>query len=311
MLKSVKSVFASAVIVCCLITAVCKPLIAGTQNPGWAVLEKIRALNTEGLLSQSQSCGTLAGVLYNPAFIAINTPHMLELTSECGFADDKLTRVLYGNPALGGELVAGGAYYDAGSVELNWVDNNVMASQTVSLEKDSVAMLAYGCKICGNVYGGVNVKAASSEIAQAQTARAYSADAGVMVGINSNFMLSLALLNSGSSTKFIDESDPLPQTGSMGLIYDEKISPRTSLALGAGLLYDTVNEKYTYTAGTTVRYGALYVNAEFSSQDSQKSLTYGGGINFSSYFLGLSITQTDYIDSIQRLTLGVRFGASK
>jgi hypothetical protein len=306
MLKAKKSFFAAAV-VCCFTIAVCKPLVAGTSNPGWPVLENIRTLNTEGMLSQSQSCGNLAGVMYNPAFIAINTPRMLELTSESGFADDKLARVLYGHPALGGELMAGAAYYDAGCVELNWVDNNAMMSQTVSLEKDSVGMLAYGRKICDGVYGGLNIKAASSEIAQAQTARAYSADAGVMVGVNRHLMLSLALLNSGTSTKFIDESDPLPQTGSLGLIYDDKIGACTSLALGAGAFYDLVDEKYIYTAGATVRYGGVYVNAEFSSQDSQQSFTYGGGINFNRYMLGLSITQTSYIDAIQKLNLGVKF----
>lgn len=292
------------------LVSACGPVFAGNANPGWVIFEKTRDISTEGMLSQAQSCGTLSGVLYNPAFLGVNKPHLLELSSESGFADDKLYRALYGQPALGGEVMVGAAYYDAGSVDLNWVDNNTLQTQTVSLEKDSVEMLAYGRKVCEGVYAGVNVKAASSQIAEAQTAKAYGADIGAMFDMGPHFMLSAALLNSGSATKFIDESDPLPQTGSLGILYNASMGQNISLAIGAGSLYSLVNEKCTYTSGACLRYGAVSVNVQYSVQDSLQSLTYGGGINFCEYVLGLSFTQTSYIDNIQRLTLGVRFGAT-
>jgi hypothetical protein len=310
MLKNQKFVCLAVTVVCGLMAAVCGPVFA-SANPGWVMFDKVRELNTEGMLSQSRDCGTLSGVLYNPAFLGINKLHILELASEAGFADDRLARVMYGQPALGGELMAGAAYYDAGSVELNWVDNNTMQTQTVSLERDSLAMLAYGRKVCPNVYAGVNIKAASSQLAEAQAANAYAADIGAMVEVGPRLMLSAALLNSGSATKFIDESDPLPQTGSVGLLYNSCLGENMSIALGIGALYCLVNEKYTYTTGASLRYGAVSVNAGYSLQDSMHALTYGGGVNFGNYMLGLSFTQTSYIDSIQRLTLGVRFGASK
>ncbi len=293
-----------------LTVAVCGSVFA-SANPGWVLLEKVRELNTEGMLSQSKTCGSLSGVLYNPAYLGVNKLHELELASESGFADDRLTRIMYGRPMLGGEVMAGAAYYDAGSVDLNWVDNNTMQTQTVSLEKDSMAMFAYGRKLCNNLYGGINIKAASSQIAEAQTAKAYAADIGAMLELSPHVMLSAALLNSGTATKFIDESDPLPQTGSLAVLYNTSLGQHMSLAMGAGAANSLVNGKSTYTTGASLRYGAVSVNADCSVQDSQQSLTYGGSVNFGNYMFGLSFTQTSYIDNIQRLTLGVRFGSPK
>jgi hypothetical protein len=295
-----------------LLALVKAPVVLATTQPGWTILQNAMNLSTEGMLSQSETCGTLSGALYNPAYLGINKLNMLELSSEAGFADDKLTRVLYGHSLFGGEIMLGGAYYDAGSVDLNWIDsNNSLQTQTVALEKDTLGLLSYGRKVCGNVYAGLTLKAASSQIAEAQTANAYGADIGVMARLSKNFMLSAALLNSGTSTKFIDESDPLPQTGSLGIIYNHEVGQNMSFVAGAGTSYDLVDQLYIYTGSAEIRYGRAALNAEYSVQGSQQSVTYGGTIGCKSFIIGLSCTQTSYIDNVQRLTVGVKFGASK
>jgi hypothetical protein len=189
-----------------------------TLTQGWGIFDKIESAQPSVVSVTSQMKSDLTGLLYNPSFLGKYKKQELLLITEIGAVDDKLNSVIYNKPLKNGNIAAGVVYYDAGTVELNWIDNTgAFNTRNVSAQKDTLAFLAYGTRLSKKLYYGLSLKAAKDELAETQSSYAYVADTGFLYLPFKNTTISLAAANMGDSSAYIDKKNDLPVSGSVKL----------------------------------------------------------------------------------------------
>ena len=161
-------------ILVCLLACVCFncSAYAASGSSGWSIFNRIQSSQFRAISATSPGYSDLSGILYNPAMAGTLSSKQLLLISELGFAEDKPGAAFVGLPTGKGMISFGAGYYDAGSVELNWIENGEVMTENVALQRDMLGVLSYKRSLFHNLYAGVTVKAAKSEIAQRSSASA-------------------------------------------------------------------------------------------------------------------------------------------
>jgi hypothetical protein len=166
---------------------------AAYGKSGWSIFRKLQSAQFKSISATTPGYANVSGMIYNPAIASTFEEKQLFLMSEKGFSDDMLHGMLFETPLKVWTIAGGLIYYDAGEVELNWVENGALQTTTVSLQKDILGMVSFSRWITENMHAGITLKAANSELAQRYSARAYAADVGWVYSPAKWFSMSLAV----------------------------------------------------------------------------------------------------------------------
>ena len=288
------------------ILAAAAPSFADIGDSGWPIFKKVQTANTRGITSDSPYYGSLLGLFYNPSLLAAKRQREAFLISESGFIGDKLGGLIYGEPLKKGMLAGGIVGYDAGGIELNWVENGQMYTENASAQKDLLAVVSYGYPYRPNLFLGGSLKMAASEIAGRESAMAIGADVGATYLHSDRLYFSAAVQNLGTSSKFIEKSNPLPLTTYMGAGYATRIKDYHLLS-GAGMSYNMIDGKMTPEVGVELRYSLVSLNVGYRFNMHESALQLGLGIRWNNVEFGYSYVPGVYLDATHRMNIGYKF----
>ncbi|MBI4371587.1 MAG: PorV/PorQ family protein [Elusimicrobia bacterium] len=174
-----------------------------------------------------EACAAVAGgaetLGSNPAGAARAARPGLTTAFTSGAADDSFGFVGWAAPTRRGALLAGAAYYDAGSVALNFAGGG---AQTVAAERDGVILAGWALPLDWGLSAGALAKAYRFELAERAVAAGWAADAGLQwTAPAAGLSLGAAVQNLGPDAKFEVEGDPLPLTARGGAAWTLAGSP--------------------------------------------------------------------------------------
>lgn len=97
-----------------------------TGKTGWSIFRRARSAKFKPITVTPVMAvrGDLSGVFYNPGVLAMVRYKEIFFLSELGLVDDAFGGVVYGHPLKESTFALGIIYYDAGKIELNWLDDN-------------------------------------------------------------------------------------------------------------------------------------------------------------------------------------------
>lgn len=275
---------------------------------GWPILRKVQSAQFRGISASAPDYANISGVFYNPAIGGIFDSKEILVMSEKGLSDDALGAFVYGIPLDKWMIAFGGAYYDAGSIELNWFDNNEIKTENVSLQRDMLGLFVVERKLSDAVFAGLSLKGLSSELAQRVSATAYAADIGLYIRPVASWSLSLACQNIGASTKFINYANPLPAAGYLGTALMWRSPEESYYAISQmGATYFLVDQKIVPEVGCEIGGGPISVNFGFRSGVDEGNVHIGTEICIGSMVFGYAYSPSMYLDAIHRVTVAWRF----
>ncbi|MFH1352179.1 MAG: hypothetical protein ABIH68_01235 [bacterium] len=279
---------------------------AGFGESGWLIFRKAQSTRFKALSAATAVNGDLSGIFYNPALTATNKKNELFFLSELGFAEDSLMGLVFGRPLTNGGLAAGVINYDAGKMELNWIEGTELKSEEVSAQKDTMGIVSYALNLKKNIQAGLNIKIASSEIAERQKAAAWASDLGILYSPFTGLSLSAAVNNIGTAGKFINEKEPLPAGAYYGAAYSLG-TEKKRLVMAAGAGYNMQDNEAVSEIGAEFVLRSISFNAGYKMNIEQENLHFGLGISYKSFKLALAYIPGVYLNSVQRLSIGYGF----
>jgi hypothetical protein len=279
---------------------------AAPGTAGWGIFEKVRTSNLRGAAAVSAYPG-VAGVFENPAALAFVDRQQLFFASEAGCAGDGLGGVAYASPGRAARYLAGLYYYSAGAAELNWISDHQVHTRSVALQRDAVGIFSEAIAARDDMYVGVSVKLAMSEVAEERSAAASALDAGLLWFPDEQWSFSAALLNVGAATRFIEQSSPLP----------------SSLNVGCSLLLQQ-QEGYYLLPACTLRYllpdQALYIDtavrlcvagcgigAGYTAGREEGGLVLSFDVSCGALDFGYAYAPSSFLNPTHRLSIACRF----
>lgn len=283
---------------------------AESEKSGWIILNKAESINIKGITSISVIQNNLLGALLNPAILGMVSKRELYIVSELGFVGDKLGGIFYGEPFKNSMLSGGFVYYDAGPIELTWIENEDFVNQEVSLQKDIMGILSYGYGCRNKFYLGASLKAAKSEIAERQSANAYACDAGIVVLPYVDLTVSMAFLNFGNASKFFAKTDPLPSSAYFGVNY-LFMKDKFYLLPGVMVYYKFIEKKMITEANLNWGSEFLYFNLKYDFNPADESINFGIGTKINIIEILYSYSPNPYLDAVHRINIGYAFGVLK
>ncbi|MFH1378734.1 MAG: hypothetical protein ABII23_00515 [bacterium] len=297
------SAVACVIILCTLAGS----LFADFGKSGWIIFRKTQSPRFKALTAAMPITGDLSGMLYNPAITATAPSKEIFFLSELGFTDDVLGGLLYSHPLSKGALAGGLIHYDAGEMELNWIDGTQLKNKTVTAQQDTLAVVSYGRQVfLDNLYTGINLKCASSNIAETKDVTASALDWGLLYAPLSRLFVSLSANNFGSASAFVDKKESLPSSIYGGAGYAMAFKG-FDLTLGAGTNY-LINESETVSlVGFEVGYGAVSFNTGYIINREEANMHFGIGITYRRFDFSYAFIPGVYFDPTQRISLGCKF----
>ncbi|MFC2061509.1 hypothetical protein ACFLUV_03265 [Elusimicrobiota bacterium] len=295
-------------IICC--TTLQLSFAGKAGKAGWSIFRRARSAKFKPITVTPVMAvrGDLTGVFYNPGVLAMNIRKEIFFLSELGLTDDMFGGVVYGHPFKDSAVAAGLIYYDAGEIELNWIEDGELESEEVSAQKDLLVIASYGKKITANTCLGITGKIATSKLVERESANAFALDVGglYLPKKYENLSITWAVQNLGISSKFVDKANPLP----------------TSAFIGGGYWLDY--KQYYITPGLDVTYLVAddrfvpEIGFEFGRDPVSANL----GYRFSeegAWHIGFTLLKKNYdiaygflpgirLDSTHRISIGYRFG---
>ena len=300
--------FEAAVVLYSLILqllAVCAYADVGTS--GWQIFTMVHSAQFSGISSAAPAEGDITGSLYNPAMLGTLKDSELSFNSEQGLDSDALGSIIYGEPLHSSMITGGFAYYDAGTAELNWIDNNgALNTQNVAAERDTMGFISFQHMASKVLSWGISLKGASSILAERQEAHACAVDAGVLILLKPNLSLSFAAQNIGSSTKFIAVANQLPTAGYAGCGYIFRFGSAYMLST-IGVTYFINDVTTVPEAGLEFGLGALSFNAGYSGYQGEANTQIGFQLKLKSFVFGYAFLPSTNLNSVQRLSISYRF----
>ncbi|MGA2091721.1 MAG: hypothetical protein ABSH12_09730 [Endomicrobiales bacterium] len=281
--------------------------LRGAENSGWTIFQRIESSQFIGNVLTSMGYSDLTSALYNPAVPAALHRKEWLFTSDIGSTNDTLGAVLYGQP-IGDKcmLTVGAGYYNAGPVELNWIDNNSIQSQTVTLEQDMLSIVSFGYAMSKDFMVGVSFKSASSQVAQQQTAYAYVGDVGMLYLPLPNLSVSVAAQNIGSSTNFINQANALPTAGYAGIGYSMPVEGGLLLA-SAGVTYMITDALSEPEVGCEYDYKNISLNAGYRMNLAEYDMHVGITVVVNKIKFGYALIPGNLLGNTNRLTVTYSF----
>lgn len=159
------------------------------------------------------------GFHYNPAGLAqtknseIGTMYLSGLTDEYYAFLSGITKIGK-RDTLGASIF----YLDGGKFEWNKTDGTV---ETLKAIEDILFTFAYAYQENNSLSLGTNLKVYSSKLLEEHKANAYAVDFGILLKIIDGLKTGFSVQNIGTKIKYLEQSDPLPLTGRIGLSYQK------------------------------------------------------------------------------------------
>ncbi|OGS22982.1 MAG: hypothetical protein A2252_06200 [Elusimicrobia bacterium RIFOXYA2_FULL_39_19] len=276
---------------------------------GWQIMRRAQSARPQPLNNIIAVNADLSGVFYNSAILGTLNNRKVSLLSESGSANDTFGGVLYGQP-LGNTLgiCVGYIYYDAGKMTLDWMEGSTEYTNTVTSQKDTLAVISAGKALSSKLLAGVTLKYATNNIAEVKEATAYAGDIGLIYMLNNKLNISLSGQNFGSSTKFITKAEELPTTVSFGISYLVPRNDRSYIGLAVDVPYILKEERVVPNIGLEYCLGkvAFDIGYRLNVEESQLQVGFSAGIS-RNLELGYAFIPASYLSSTHRLNLGYRF----
>jgi hypothetical protein len=280
---------------------------AETGKTGWGVFRIAQSFRAKALASTFTGSSDLSGILYNPAITANKTAREFLLISEIGFSEDKLGGFIYGQPLNNGTLSGGAVYYNAGQIELNWLESGTLKTEEVSAQQDILGFLSYSRVLNEQCSMGLTLKGASSKLVARELARAYATDIGLSYKPWPDLYIAAAVQNLGDATKFIEEKNLLPLSGYLGLGYAYQVN-KFQLKPVLGFTYNLNEQHLVSETGIEFGYESLSLNISYLSKK-EANLQFGIGLNLNNIVFGYAYIAGVYLDPSHRISLGYKFGS--
>lgn len=251
--------------------------------------------------------GDLSGVFYNPAVIAPNTKKEIFFLSENGFSGDVFGGVVYGQPLKKSVIAAGFVYYDAGKMELSWLEGGDIETKEVSAQVDNLGLVTYATNLGEKLCLGMTLKAATSRLFEKANATAVALDLGAQyLSPIKDLGISFAVQNLGSATAFVDKSNPLPLSVLLGAGYSREMG-KYFMTGGIDFTYLFEDQSLTPEVGIEFGMGLVSVNAGYIFNVEEAVMHVGFTYMKESYDFAYSFVPGTYLGSTQRVSLGFRF----
>lgn len=299
-------------LLCALCVGIVGPLaFAQTASTGWTLFRKLQSVKPQALSSTYYLQGDLSGVLYNPSLLALSGGRELDITTGFGTADERVVGSVFSFPWKNDVNLAAGLFnYDYGTMDLNWIDGNEIKSRTVSAQSDYMAMVSAGKLVGKHVGLGVNVKAASSRIAEEATAYAFAVDGGLTWFVNNKLSCVVAAQNVGYTTKFIDRSEKLPTAIMGGVSYLQNIA-NGYVILAADAPYLMDESRFTPSVGIEIGKWPFSFFAGYRTYVDDAALSYGISLTQAKYDFSYSYTPAQWLDGMHRVAFSMKFDSSE
>ncbi len=224
-------------------------LHAGTGQTGARILNMTVGARTAGLGGAFTALADDSfGFHYNPAGLTesknteIGTMYLTGLTDEYYVFISGITKVSK-KDVLGASIF----YLDGGNFEWNKTDGTV---KTLKATED--LLFTFACAHRENRYlsWGMNFKTYSSKLLEQYKTNAYAVDFGILLKIIDGLRGGISIQNIGTKIKYLEQSDPLPLTGRIGLSY-QKIFLDNYLSIVTDYIY-------SYKENTFQKFGIEY-----------------------------------------------------
>lgn len=161
--------------------------------------------------------GDLDSIGFNPAGAARMKRPNLQLQYTRGVIEDMFSAATYGHPFKFGAVWAGVAYYDAGSVTLNFTNGS---SSRVKAQQDYVATGGVALALPFGLSAGGQARIYRLRLAETATASGMAADFGGQARTPvDGLTFGASVRNAGPDVKYESEGDPLPLEGRVGAAY--------------------------------------------------------------------------------------------
>jgi len=278
----------------------------GAGTSGAIILEQPVGARASGMAEAYTAVGGEIGVLhYNPAGLISLPGREAAFSYQRGLADDSFMSLLYGQPTSVGVVGGAFSYYTAGDIELIDLDGN---EWTVKAEQDFVIMASFARKVWENWPMGINLKLVSSKLVEAETGTAFAVDLGGLYYTPIEGLAGgLAIRNLGTKLKFLDESDSLPLTISVGAAYQKPFGSQKIL-LSVDFPFLVYEQKVTPSVGFEFDWREMVqgrIGYKFNIDDT--GLALGMGFTYQNYFINYAFGLADRLENAHRVSLGVRF----
>ncbi len=278
---------------------------------GWSIFRKIFSpkAKTTAVTAVLGVRGDLSGTFYNPAVLAYNENREIFLFSEYSGDTGITGGLVYGHPLKKSSIAVGVAYYNAGQMTLNWMENGALQEKTVTSQQDILGVISYGREISKYFGAGISVKIATSKLFEKASAIAFAGDIGVVVtpGI-SGLTIAGALQNIGSSSKFVKEANSLPFSilGGIGYVFYFKKYKRLYISPGIDSTYMIKDKKLIPDIGLEIGYVPFSLSLGYQIND-ESTFNIGAIYLKKRYDIAYSYVLGVYLHSSHRISVGYRF----
>ncbi|MFH1714813.1 MAG: type IX secretion system membrane protein PorP/SprF [Elusimicrobiota bacterium] len=275
-------------------------------DAGWVTLKKVQSPRFRSIAATSLTGRDLSGIFYNPSLISENDNKRLYVSSEFGFVKDTLGGFIYAQPLKNGCISVTGMFYDAGTMDLNWINDNDVETEKVPAQKDSLLMITYARKLKEKLSVGISVKHIDSTIARQVSANANAVDLGLLYTLQDDMNAALSLNNLGKASAYVEKEDPLPAILYCGL---NKVFELNSISLMPAVGYSySLNEGAGVTdIGIEMVYNNFSINCGYKINMEDLKLHTGFGIIHKKINLNYAFVPSSFFESTHRISLGYEF----
>jgi len=278
----------------------------GAGTSGAIVLQQPVGARAAGMAEAYTAVGGEICVLhYNPASLISLSGREAAFSYQRGLADDSFMNLLYGQPTSVGVFAGAFSYYTAGDIDLIDLDGN---EWTAKAEQDFVILAGFARKFVENLPMGINVKILSSRLVEVKTGTAFAIDLGGLYYTPIEGLAGgLAIRNLGTTLRFLEESDSLPLTISVGAAYEKPFGSQKIL-LSADFPFLVYEQKVTPAVGFEFDWREMVqgrIGYRFNIDDT--GLALGMGFSYQNYFINYAFGLADRLENGHRVSLGVRF----
>lgn len=307
MLKILKLKFVLYLLITAVLAASPAGVYSSSTASGWTIFRKLQSSQFQGMVAAAPLHCDIPGFLYNPAVLQNVSDKEISVISEYGPVGDKLGGILYCSKIKKIKTAYGVAYYDAGTVELNWIENGQLQTKNVYAQRDFFGIVSSAFGLSSKLMAGVSVKGARSELAQMETAFAFASDIGVLYLLRKNLSFSAAIQNLGLSTKFIDSGSLLPTSMYFGSSIILKIKRKYDVICAPGVLYYFNEQKILFDTGLEFGYNLIYLNAGYRINADELKSYVGLRLLIKNMVLTYAFVPGTYFDPAHRFNIIYRF----
>ena len=291
-------------------------LIAVTQQgfsrngkTGWSIFRKARSPKFKSITVTPVMAvrGDLSGVFYNPAILALNMHKEIFFFSEMGLVNDVFGGIVYGHPLEKSSIAGGFIYYNAGKMYLNWLEDGDLKTEEVTAQSDILGIVSYGRMFTEKLSLGAILKFASSSLFGRESAAAFAADIGTLYFPPiENLSICGAIQNLGTSSKFVEKSNPLPFSAFLALGYFLGFN-KFYVTPGVDITYLIAEERTIPEIGFEAGVNPISINLGYRFSD-EANWHFGFTFFHQRFDIAYAFLPGVYLKPTHRISIGYRFG---